>query len=123
MRSVPRIFGLIVVLVAVGLTIDYACVQAKERRVSHTIAQLGGRTGSIPAWPVGTEYRVTFTKALTSDELIQLYELNTLRGSVVVAFEDCELSSDQIREVIGNLPQCELFSVVNGTASRLAVDH
>jgi hypothetical protein len=123
MRSVSRVFGLIVVLIVVGFTVDYYCVQAKERRVVHMISQFGGRSGSIPAWPIGTEYRITFTRALTSQELVQLHELNTLRGWVGVACEDCELSNDQVREAIANLPQCELFRVVDGDMSRLAVDH
>ena len=123
MRSVSRIFGLIVVLIVVGLTIDYCCVQAKERRVVHMITQLGGRSGSIPAWPFGTEYHITFTRALTTEELARLHELNTLRGWVGVAFEDCKLSDSQVREAVANLPNCELFCIVDGDMSPLAADH
>ena len=123
MRTVARIIGLVVVLIAVGLTTDYCCVTAKERRVFHAISQSGGRCGSIPAWSLGTEYRVTFPNALSSQELAQLHELNTLRGWVGVAFVDCELSDDQIREAIPSLPRCKLFHVVNGDMSQLSVNH
>jgi hypothetical protein len=122
-RTVSRICWLIVVLIVVGLTVDYCRVQAKEHRVFRTISQFGGRSVSIPAWPIGAENRNTFTRALTSQELAELHELNTLRGWVGVAFEDCELSDDQIREAVGNLPRCKLFRVVDGDMSPLASDH
>ncbi len=88
MRRPTRVLGSIVLIIVVALAIDYVRVRAKDRRAFHAISQCGGRSGSIPTWPLGTEYRITFPRALTSDELDQLGELNSLRGSVDVAFVD-----------------------------------
>ena len=114
-----RVLGLTVVTIVVALAIDYIRVREKDRRVFHAISQCGGRCGSIPFWPLGTEYRITFSRALTSDELDQLRELNSLRGSVGVAFVDCELSIDQAREATTKLHNCKLYRVTDGAMSAL----
>jgi len=116
-----RVLGLIAVIIAVALAIDYLRVRAKDRRVFHAISQCGGRCGSIPVWPLGTEYRITFYRALTSDELGQLRELNSLRGCVGVAFVDCELSAEQAREATAKLHNCGLYRVIEGEMSALDV--
>jgi hypothetical protein len=119
-----RIAGYLIAVVALALLIDHILIEAKERRVSHAISRCGGRMGSIPFWPMGTEYRVTFPRPLTSRELDELAELNSLRGSVGVAFIDCELSKDQIDEARRKLPNCALIRVIEGNASILGrADH
>lgn len=65
---------------------------------------------------------MTFPRALTSDQLDQLAELNSLRGWVGVAFVDCELSANQAREAIAKLPNCKLDHVVDGTFNAITVD-
>ena len=119
MRRPTRILGLLVLIIVVALAIDYVRVRAKNRRAFHAISQCGGRMGSIPCWPFGTEYRITFSRALTSDELDQLGELNSLRGFVGVAFVDCELSTDQVREATARLHNCALYRVIDGEMSAL----
>ena len=119
MRRPMRVFGLFAVGIVIALAIDYIRVKAKDRRAFDAISQCGGRCGSIPIRPLGTEYRITFFRALTADELDQLAELNSLRGSVGVAFVDCELSTGQIREVTARLHNCRLYRVVDGEMSAL----
>jgi len=113
-RRLTQVLGLIFVFMVVALAIDYARVRAKEDRVFHAIAQYGGRCGSIPFWPIGAEYRITFFRTLTSDELDRLDELNSVRGTVNVAFADCDLSPDQVREATARLDNCKLFRVIDG---------
>jgi len=55
-----------------------------------------------------------FFRTLTSDELDRLDELNSVRGTVNVAFADCDLSPDQVREATARLDNCKLFRVIDG---------
>lgn len=75
------------------------------------ISECGGDFGSIPIWPIGSEYRVSFRTPLTSQQLDRLAELNSLRGTVGVAFVDCELSETEIKDALAKLPNCVLFRV------------
>ena len=114
------ILGWLFVVAWVALVVDYYRVNAKEQRVFLAIAECGGTNGSIPFWPFGTEYRVKFPHALTSDQLDRLVELNSLRGSVKVAFVECELSADQVGEIESKLYNCKLRRITNGEMSQLA---
>lgn len=122
MRRRRQAIRLIVAIIAILLTVDYIRVRARIGRVSHSISRFGGRCGSIPFWPIGAEYRITLPRALTSIELCDLAELNSLRGTVHVAFVDCELSTDQTLETIEKLHGCKLYRVINGKWSALEND-
>ena len=88
------------------LTVDYFRVQAKDRRVATAVSRLGGRMGSLPLWPLGTEYYISFSRALNDDELDSLAELNSLRGHVGVKFSDCGLSETQQEQIRRKLASC-----------------
>ncbi len=70
MHLAIRILGLILLASIVLLTFDYFRIEAKNRRVSNAVSRLGGRMGSLPLWPLGTEYYVSFPHALNGDELV-----------------------------------------------------
>lgn len=108
MRRLLKALKLCLGIAIVALVIDFFLVEAKDSRVSGAISACGGDMGLIPVWPFGTEYRIKFPHPLSSEQLAQLKELNTLRGWVGVAFE-CELTDDQIRETRKMLPHCHLF--------------
>ncbi|WP_417848830.1 hypothetical protein [Thalassoglobus sp.] len=121
MRRFSRILGICLVIGVVAVTIDYALVNSKNRRVAGVVNDCGGRMGSIPAWPIGTEYRISFPHPLSSAQLDRLKELNSLRGWVGVAFVECELTEDQVRESTSMLHNCHLFRVVDGEMAPLRV--
>ena len=76
--------------------------------------------GSIPFWPIGAEYRVSFPHPLSKEQLEQLRELNSLRGSVTVAFINCEMTEEQIDDAVETLKNCDLFRVVGNEITQLA---
>jgi hypothetical protein len=116
-RRWTRAIGLLSAIVALALFIDYVMVEAKHARASRAVSRCGGRMGSIHFWPLGAEYDVRFSKPLTTIELNELAELNSLRGSVGVTFIDCELSETQIFETKKKLPNCRLRQVIAGKAN------
>ena len=101
---------LCVVFIAIA---DIANISRKEKRLSRAVRSIGGRSGSIPVWPLGTEYRVTLTALPNDSQLEELKIANRLRGWVGIAFEDCDLSEKDVSELLTALPYCHLF-VVNG---------
>ena len=119
MRRATRGFGVFIVMIVLALAADYARVRAKDGRVSHAISRCNGRMGSIPMWPLGTEYRVTFFHALRSEQLDQIAELNSLRGSVHVTFVDCQFSGHEARQTMLKLHRCRLYRLVDGEMSIL----
>jgi hypothetical protein len=72
-------FG-IVVLAAVALAFDYWNVTRKEKLLSNAVSRIGGRNGSIPVWPLGTEYRITLTAVPNAEQLEELKIANQMRG-------------------------------------------
>jgi hypothetical protein len=70
--------------------------------------------GSLSFWPFGTEYRISLTRPLAEKELKSLVELNALRGSVAVAFVDCELTQQELENATRHLDHCHLFQISNG---------
>lgn len=121
MRYLRRGILFAIVLAVVGLSIDYVLVRNKDRRVAKAVSECGGRMGSIPIWPIGTEYRISFRSPLSSQQLDRLAELNSLRGTVGVAFVDCELSDAEAREAVAKFPKCLLIKVSGNKTSRLKV--
>jgi len=101
-------------LVAAFLIWDYRGVNARDRRVSAAVVRCGGRMGSLSFWPFGTEYRISLTRPLGEKELKSLVELNALRGSVAVAFVDCELTRQELEVATRHLDHCHLFRISNG---------
>lgn len=95
--------------VAVALAIDYATVRHKERRLSTAVSTAGGRMGSLPAWPVGTESRIKFNRTLTDEDLLQLEIANEMRGWVGVAFQDCHLADADQTRIASALRDCHLY--------------
>ncbi|MBI1248645.1 hypothetical protein GC197_12495 [bacterium] len=122
MRPVFKLTLILVVLIAVGLKVDYYFVAQKEKRLSAAVSNIGGRVGSIPAWPLGTEYRITLTKAPTDEELAQLAVANTMRGWVGIVFQDCEISSRDRGRLNASLSSCHLFVAKDGKLSSLDRD-
>ena len=119
MHRAIRILGLILLASIVLLTFDYFRVEAKDRRVSNAVSRLGGRMGSLPLWPIGTEYYVTFPRELNEDELDSLVELNALRGHVGVQFLDCDLSETQQELIRRKLASCFVLWYNADTVVRL----
>jgi len=106
--------SLIAVLLVAALMIwDYHRVDARDRRVAAAVVRCGGRMGSLPFWPFGTEYRISVTRPLSENELEALGELNTLRGTVTVAFVDCELTQHELELAKKYLHLCHLFRIAN----------
>lgn len=114
MRRVLPASLIAILLVAAFLIWDYRGVNARDRRVSAAVVRCGGRMGSLSFWPFGTEYRISLTRPLAEKELKSLVELNALRGSVAVAFVDCELTQQELEIVTRHLDQCHLFRISNG---------
>ena len=104
---------------ATALAIDYWNVTRKEKRLSIAVSQIGGRNGSVPFWPLGTEYRITLTAIPTAGQLDQLKIANEMRGWVGIAFEDCGLTADDRDCLRRNLERCHLFVVQDGKMSPL----
>lgn len=93
------------------LSLDYVNVKRKEGLLSSAVLEIGGRSSSIPFWPLGTEYRITLTAIPTLDQLEALKITNRMRGSVAIAFEDSEPTADDLASLRENLNRCHLFVV------------
>lgn len=114
MRRVLPASLVAVVLVTTVLFRDYRRVNARDRRVTAAIVRCDGQMGSLPFWPFGSEYRIRLTRPLTENELKSLVELNALRGSVAVAFVDCDLTQHEFEIAARHLDHCHLFEISNG---------
>lgn len=101
-------------VVVVGLALDYQLVRAKDRRVAQMVGAHGGKMGSLPLWPLGNEYRISFPHSLTAEQLEDISEANRLRGWVAVAFVDAEITPEEARMMREALPRCHLFQMVDG---------
>jgi len=108
---------MLVIAIGVWLTIDSIVVEFKEARISHLVVGCGGTMGSIPMWPLGTEYRIVLKKRLTLNQVRQLTLLNRMRGWVGVAFQDCDYSTKEIQKIRQILNRCHLFCI--GSDDRL----
>ena len=102
--------ALFLVAILVG---DYLITASRATALAQTVRDCGGTMGSIPAWPVGTDYRIRFDRPLTESELDRLRGLNSLRGIVNIAFVGCELTPEQVSRTRQALPRCRLFKVVH----------
>ena len=109
MKRFKLVVATALALATICLVLDYYRVNAKDARVVSAVKQLGGRFGSIPVWPLGTEYRISFDHPLTEPQLNQLAELNNLRGWVGVRFVDCDLSASQQADAIRLLESCHIY--------------
>ncbi len=92
MRQFAKTISIIILCVVFIAIVDIINISRKEKRLSRAVGLIGGRSGSIPFWPLGTEYRVTLTAVPSSSQLEELKIANRLRGWVGIAFEDCDLS-------------------------------
>lgn len=108
-----RVIGLLAALILAVLVVDYALVRSKERHLSSVVFDLGGRMGSLPFWPIGTEYVISFRRRLNQSELHRLQIANRMRGSVLIYFY-CELSNTEKTMARAALPACRLI-VVQGS--------
>lgn len=118
-RHTRRVIGCTAAILVVVLAVDYAVVRSKERRLSLAVSELGGRIGSLPSWPLGTEYRISFQRPLNRKELDQLEIANRMRGRVGIAFRNCELSETERSNAREALPHCHLFVDRNGKMVRM----
>jgi len=117
MKRFSKYILLVAALAVIALAIDYWNVTRKEKLLSNAVSQIGGRNGSIPLWPLGTEYRITLTAIPTPGQLDQLKIANKMRGWVGIAFEDCELTADDRDRLRRILERCHLYVVQDGKMS------
>ena len=110
-RHTRRVVWVTAAMLVVALGVDYAVVESKERRLTLAVSELGGRIGSLPAWPLGTEYQISFQRPLNRN---QLKIANRMRGWVGIAFRNCELSETERSNAREALPNCHLFVDRNG---------
>ena len=113
MRQFAKTVLIIILCVVFIAIVDIVNISRKEKRLSRVIRSIGGRSGSIPVWPLGTEYRVTLTAVPNDSQLEDLKIANRLRGWVGIAFEDCDLAEKDVSQLLTALPDCHLF-IVNG---------
>jgi hypothetical protein len=114
MNRFAKLVFCLVALAPLALAIDYWNVTRKERLLSRAVSRIGGRNGSIPVWPLGTEYRITLTAVPNVEQLDELRIANQMRGWVGIAFEGCDLNQEDVDRIRQNLPACHLFVVHNG---------
>ncbi len=114
MKRFSKFILLLAAIAVTALAVDYWNVVRKEKLLSSAVSQIGGRNGSIPLWPLGTEYRITLTSLPTSEQLDQLRIANKMRGWVGIAFENCELTVDDVDRIRRNLDRCHLYVVQDG---------
>ena len=108
-----------VILIVVGI-VDFVRFVASERTAVRVVSECGGTVGSEGiGWLLKKDYRVTFHRALSSEELERLTGLNSLRGTVAVAFVDCEMSQGEMREALAKLPRCYLMKVTGSECQGL----
>jgi hypothetical protein len=117
MKRFSKYILLLAFLGGIVLAIDYWNVTRKEKLLASAVSQIGGRNGSIPMWPLGTEYRITLTAIPTPEQLDQLKIANQMRGWVGIAFEDCELTADDGDRLRRILDRCHLFVAHDGKMS------
>jgi hypothetical protein len=108
MQRVIRLAGWLFLVIVLVLVADYYHVRAKERRVSRAVSSVDGRIASIPFWPIGTEYQITFSRLLSQNELETVAELNGLRGWVGIHFRDHVLNNEYRDMISQQLADCHL---------------
>ena len=114
MKRFAKITYTLAGLITVGLVIDYVNVGRKEKLLSRAVSQCGGRIGSIPVWPLGTEYRITLSSVPSNSQLHSLRIANHMRGWVGIAFNDCEISQEESKRLLVALPKCHLYIIKDG---------
>ena len=81
------------------------------RRAFPVVRVLGGRIGSLPLWPIGCEYAISFHgREFTDDELQRLAVLNELpdRNYISITFSDTNLTAEHIPKLQKLLPRCSI---------------
>lgn len=111
MRQFAKLAGITFLCVVFIAIVDSVNISRNEQRLSRAVKTIGGRSGSIPVWPFGTEYRITLTAVPNEEQIGELTVANRLRGWVGIAFEDCKLSDRDVSELLTQLPKCHLFTV------------
>jgi hypothetical protein len=79
------------------------------------VRDLGGRIGTLPAWPFGDEIVVSFYGTQFQDgDQKRLVALNPLRGrnSVCVFLHDTNLSRDDVRELRALMPHIPVYRTI-----------
>lgn len=120
MKRRPKYILLIAAFATIALAIDYWNVTRKEKLLSSAVLQIGGRSHSIPMWPLGKEYRITLTAIPTHEQLDQLKIANTMRGWVIIAFADCDLSAEDRDRLRSILNCCHLYVVEGGKMNSMS---
>lgn len=114
MKRLSKINSLLAALIAICLAFDYWNVARKEGLLSSAVKQIGGHSGSIPLWPLGTEYRITLNALPTDEQLEQLRIANKMRGWVGIAFADFELTAHDRDRLFRVLDRCHLYVMQDG---------
>ena len=111
MRQFAKFAGIALLCVGITAIVNLFNISRKEQQLSRIVNSIGGRTGSIPAWPFGTEYRITLTSVPNQEQMRKLTVANRMRGWVGIAFEDCKLSDGDTSELLTKLPGCHFYTV------------
>lgn len=119
MKRFSKCTLVLVVFTGVVMAMDYLDVRRKEKLLSNAVSQIGRRSGSIPFWPLGTEYRIILKTIPSPVQLDELEIANPMRGWVAVACEGCELSVKDADSRRNKLQRCHLFVVDDGKKSQL----
>lgn len=89
-------------------------MRRKERQLSDAVSQCDGRVGSLPVWPLGTEYRITLASIPSGSQLHALVIANQMRGWVGITFKDFEANKEDGERLLDALPNCHLFVEQDG---------
>jgi hypothetical protein len=116
MKRVKQLLVVFVAIVATLISVRYYRHQRDRRLALPVVADLGGKVGSIPFEPFGSEYRISFEgRLLTREDLDRLVALNPLasRNSVGIKFENSGLTPEDIQYVKQILPDVHILPMVD----------
>ncbi len=65
LKRARNLLLLVTGVVAMLLVVGFTLVRAKESHASSAVLRLRGMIGSVPRWPLGTEYYLPITRPLT----------------------------------------------------------
>ncbi|MBX3443651.1 MAG: hypothetical protein KF774_14685 [Planctomyces sp.] len=110
---------MVALIAGAGWLVVRDVLQSRRRSdASAVVQELGGKMGSLGAWPFGDEIHVEFHRRnLSQQDLAKLSILKPLTGRnwVAVMFSDTNLTREDILELRESLPGCVIFRVVDGT--------
>lgn len=76
----------------IALAIDNWNVTRKAKLFSNSVSQIGGRNGSSPVWPLGTEYRITLTAIDPHSSTVRPTQVRMAKRFSRLACKDLQLN-------------------------------